>query len=64
MTTTDRHETYRANVRRTFRMMSEQALAFQAGVIVGGIDREELEAELDRRARGGKRDDVREAVRA
>lgn len=41
---------YRENVRTTFRAMSDTALAYQAGVVVGGIDLEELNAELLRRA--------------
>jgi hypothetical protein len=48
-------EGYRETVRGTFRRLSDRALAYQAGVIVGGIDREECEAELRRRAAGGSR---------
>ena len=40
---------YRERVRRTFRGMSPAALAYQSTVVVGGIDREELEAEAARR---------------
>lgn len=43
-------ETYRAQVRRTMQAFSDEALAYQAGIIVGGIDREELERELERRS--------------
>jgi hypothetical protein len=47
-----RHEAYRLEARRTFEAMSDAALAFQGARIVGGIDREELERELGRRAGG------------
>lgn len=45
----DPHAAYRESVRRTFRAMSPAALAYQSTVVVGGIDREELEAEAARR---------------
>lgn len=43
---------YRSEIRHTLQGMSDKALAYQALVIVGGIDREELEREQARRARG------------
>ncbi len=46
----DRMNTYRATVRATFQGMSDQALAFQDEVVIGGIDREELKRELVRRS--------------
>lgn len=46
----DQYEAYRARVRETFQSLSDQALAFQSAVIVGGIDREECDAEILRRA--------------
>lgn len=41
-----RPEDYRQRVRRGFRQMSDAALLYQAGRIVGGIDRDELEREI------------------
>ena len=43
---------YRAKIRASFGRMSDQALAFQSRVIRGGIDREEVDREINRR-RGG-----------
>lgn len=40
---------YRSEVRETFGRMSDAALAFQNGVVRGGIDREELDREIARR---------------
>lgn len=40
---------YRLQVRGTFESMSDEALAFQSSVIVGGIDREEVDREIARR---------------
>jgi hypothetical protein len=40
---------YREQVRETLQAMSDQALRFQDTVVVGGIDREELNRELTRR---------------
>jgi hypothetical protein len=42
---------YRRLVRDTFRKMSDRALAYQSSVIVGGIDREEVDREIARRER-------------
>jgi hypothetical protein len=44
-----RMATYRAQVRETFGQMSDEALVFQNSIIVGGIDAEEVERELNRR---------------
>lgn len=41
---------YRTQIRKTFQSLSDRALAFQDGRIVGGIDRQECDAELLRRA--------------
>ena len=41
---------YRDEVRKTFQSMSDQALAFQSARIVGGIDREEVDREMNRRS--------------
>ncbi len=43
---------YRADVRKTFQRFSDEALAFQSARIVGGIDREECDREIERRSRG------------
>ena len=40
---------YRTQIRQTLQSMSDQALRFQATVIRGGIDREELIREMNRR---------------
>ena len=40
---------YRAEVRETFQKMSDEALAFQSSVIIGGIDREEVDREMEMR---------------
>ena len=49
---TERNAKYRQEVRKTFQMMSDQALAFQSARIVGGIDREEVDREINRRRYG------------
>ena len=41
---------YRAEIRETVQRMSNEALAFQDRRVRGGIDREELDRELARRA--------------
>lgn len=46
---TPRVAAYRAEVRRTMRAFSDEALRFQDSVIIGGIDREECNRELARR---------------
>lgn len=52
----DRSGKYRAQVRHTLQRMSDQALEVQSGVVRGGIDREELDREVNRRRfDGGKR---------
>ena len=43
---------YRAEVRETMRQFSDAALAYQDARIIGGIDREECNREMARRARG------------
>ena len=40
---------YRQQARETFQKMSDQALFFQNTVVRGGIDREELDREMNRR---------------
>lgn len=52
MSSEERLAEYRASIRRTFQSMSVQALDFQSARIVGGIDREEVDREIGRRARG------------
>jgi hypothetical protein len=49
MTTEQKMEQYRQEVRKTFQSMSDQALQFQDMRIVGGIDREEIDREINRR---------------
>lgn len=49
---TDRNSNYRAQVASTFQRMSDQALDFQDSVVVGGIDREELDKEITNRRFG------------
>ena len=41
--------TYRSEVRQTFRALSDEALAYQSSIIVGGVDREECDREVARR---------------
>lgn len=41
---------YRAEVRATMQRFSDQALAYQDARIIGGIDREECDREIMRRA--------------
>ncbi len=43
-------KSYRESVRETMRAFSDEALAFQSSVIVGGIDRQECDLEIRRRA--------------
>lgn len=45
----DRLEKYRAGIRRTLQGMSDRALQFQDGIVRGGIDRQELDLEINRR---------------
>lgn len=45
-----RQEKYRAEVRRTMQMFSDEALRYQDARIIGGIDREECDREIRRRA--------------
>jgi len=52
----ERQKAYRAQVRKTFQAFSDQALEFQSARIVGGIDREECDRELARRAAWWSRD--------
>jgi len=40
---------YRLQVRKTFQQFSDHALAFQDARIIGGIDREECDREINRR---------------
>lgn len=44
-----RNERYRAQVRETFKRLSDKALGYQDAVIRGGIDREECDREIARR---------------
>ncbi len=49
---------YRADIRRTMRHFSDQALRLQDSIIRGGIDREECDREIMRRQNGGTRDAI------
>jgi hypothetical protein len=42
-------DSYRDQIRRTFKAFSDAALAFQSERIIGGVDREECDRELARR---------------
>lgn len=49
MTFEQKMQQYREEVRKTFQSMSDQALSFQDSVVRGGIDRQELDREINRR---------------
>lgn len=49
--TPPREGAYRVEIRSTLRSLSDEALRYQDGIVRGGIDREEIDAEIARRAR-------------
>ena len=48
-----RNEDYRQQVRQTMQAFSDEALAYQDRIIIGGIDREECDREIERRMLNG-----------